>query len=556
MQQDIESLIARMTLRQKVGQLFLLAFSRDRLDEARVLFEDHFVGASYLSNDNLPTPEAAAALTAQIQGFAARTGLDIPLLLGADQEGAWSVMSRDGTPGPGNMALGATGDPEQAYRMYRVIGEELKAVGVNTLLAPCADCNSNPYNAIIGMRSFGEDPTRVGAMTAAAVRGAHAGGVFATVKHFPGHGDTTEDSHRGLPSVTRSRDDLFAIDLKPFAEGIHAGADIVMTAHILFPALDPDNPATLSRLILQEVLRGELGFDGLIMSDSMNMRAMKRHYDPAYSAVHAINAGVDLIMLAEEHYDHDADTYLAAQTELLDAVVRAVEDEVISEARLDDAVRRNLILKAKIQAHENSTSGASDVGSAEHRAVALDVSRRAVGVLRAAPGALPISPDAPVVLINATQRTGYAALGATRGIGPSQTTPAFDLFASACIDIAEDVTIIPARSVTLGEFDPAEAEGAQVVAVTENYPLPGMDFERQSQPAVIARLLEIFGSHLIVVALGDPYELASYPDVATYLCAFSFRPPAARAAAEALFGQIEPRGKSPVSIPGVSLPNG
>ncbi|MBL8131524.1 MAG: glycoside hydrolase family 3 protein [Anaerolineae bacterium] len=544
---DVENLLGQMTLQEKVGQLFLLAFEKDRLDEARVLFERHFVGASYLSNDNLPSPEAAAALTAQLQGYAANTRLAVPLLLGCDQEGAWGVMARGSIPGPGNMALGATGDPDQAFRMYRVIGEEMRHAGLNTLLAPCADCNSNPHNAIIGMRSFGEKPEAVAAMTAAAVRGAHAGGVFATVKHFPGHGDTTEDSHRGIPAVRRTREALFDIDLKPFAEGIRAGADIVMTAHILFPALDPEHPATLSRAIMTDLLRGEWGFDGVILTDSMNMKAITRFYAAADAAVRALNAGVDMIMLAEEHYGHDAVRYLEHQTGLISAVVRAVEQGDLPVERLDDSVRRVLRLKAKL----NAALPADAPGSAAHRAVALDVSRRAVAVLRSAPDALPLTPSVPVVLVNTTQRSAYDILTATRGIGPSQEVPAFDLFAGAVCARAEDVTVVSARSVLHNEFDAAAAlaEGARLVAVTENYPLPGIDFDKSSQREVIERLLAAAGDRLIVVALRDPYELADLPNVATYVCAFSFRPQAAQAAGDVLFGVVEARGVSPVSVP-------
>ncbi len=183
-------MIQVMTLDEKIGQLFLLAFSGDRVDEARIMMEQHLIGGAYISNDNIPTPEKAYDLCTVLQSYAHNTRLKIPLLLGVDQEGTWSVMTPGSSTGPGNMALGATGDPHSAYEMYRTLGKELAAVGLNTLLAPCADSNSNPTNSIIGMRSFGEPAELVGAMTAAAVKGAREGGVIATVKHFPGHGDT------------------------------------------------------------------------------------------------------------------------------------------------------------------------------------------------------------------------------------------------------------------------------------------------------------------------------------------------------------------------------
>src|SRR6185369_7850280 len=179
----VDQLIPTMTLEEKIGQLFLLAFSGDRLEEARHLMEDRFVGASYISNDNVPNATAAVKLTQTLQGYAAKTRLKIPLLLGVDQEGAWAVMVPDSSPGPGNMALGAARDPALTRAMYGVIATELMAVGLNTLFAPCGDCNSNPDNSIIGMRSFGEKAGLVGTLAAAAVRGAQEKGIVATVKH-------------------------------------------------------------------------------------------------------------------------------------------------------------------------------------------------------------------------------------------------------------------------------------------------------------------------------------------------------------------------------------
>jgi beta-N-acetylhexosaminidase len=541
-----------MTLEEKIGQMFLLAFAGDRLDEARVLFEQHFVGASYISNDNVPSPQAAVDLAQAVQGYAANTRLKIPLILGVDQEGAWSVMTPGSSPGPGNMALGATGRPQDAARMYEVMARELRAVGLNTLLAPCADCNSNPHNSIIGMRSFGEKPGLVGQMAAAAVRGTHASGVIATVKHFPGHGDTTLDSHRGIPTVTRSRDELRCIDLHPFAEGIRAGADVVMTSHILFPAIDIENPATLSRAILHDVLRGEMGFNGVIMSDSMNMKSMVANYPAAESAVRAFAAGVDLLMLAEEHYSHDADAYLSNQTALIAAVRQAVIDRRLSRMRVEDAVRRVLKLKHAYGLWNDvqlPPLNARAVGTAAHAQVEREVSQHAVAVLRDRAKLVPLAPDAQITLINGTTRSSYAPLGATRGIGPNQTTPAYDAFAAAMRDHFPTLHELSAEDVLSGALPGT----GLIVVVTENYPLPGMDFEQASQRAVIERLHTHAAERLVVVALRDPYELATLPDIGTYVCAFSFRPCAAGAAADVLRGAVPAVGRSPVSVPGTEV---
>jgi len=546
---NIESTIRSMTTEEKVGQMFMLAFAADQMDEARILMEEHLVGGAYIGDDNVPTAHAALALCNKLQSFAANTRLGIPLLLGADQEGTWSVMTAESAMGPGNMALGATADPQCAYDMYRVIARETGAVGLNVVLGPAADCNSNPHNSIIGMRSFGEQPERVAAMTAAAVRGLQENGSVATLKHFPGHGDTRLDSHRGLPTVTRQRDELRAIDLRPFAAGIEAGAKIVMTSHIIFSAFDSERPATLSPVILGDLLRGELGFDGMVVSDSMNMHSMKRNYDPIDAAIQGFNAGVDLMMLAEEHYDHDAGRYLENQRALIRAIIRAVDDGVINAERVDDALRRVLRLKTEAGFFTSPRPQTAIVGGPEHRAIELAAARRAVSVLRDRNSLLPIGRAAPLTLVNTTERSAYDVLTRTRGIGPNQATAAFDVFAQALSAKCDDLTIIKAEDFDLAAIPSAGA----LIAVTENYTLPGMDFDGALHAPIVRALQEAAGDRLIVVALRDPYELADFPEIGTYVCSFSFRPCAAQAAAEVLLGEVEPGGRSPVSVPGTDV---
>ncbi len=546
---NIESTISSMMTEEKVGQMFMLAFAGDQLDEARILMEEHLVGGAYISNDNVPTADAALQLCNRLQSFAAKTRLGIPLLLGCDQEGTWSVISAESAMGPGNMALGASGDPQCAYDMYRVIAREMSAVGLNVVLGPAADCNSNPHNSIIGMRSFGEEPELVAEMTAAAVRGLQENGSVATLKHFPGHGDTRLDSHRGLPTVTRKRADLARIDLRPFAAGIDAGAKIVMTSHIIFSALDAERPATLSPVILGDLLRGELGFEGLVVSDSMNMHSMKRNYDPADAAIQGFKAGVDLMMLAEEHYDHDASLYLENQRSLIRAIIRAVEDGTIPAERVDEAVGRVLRLKQDAGFTTEPRAGTGMVGAEANRAVELNVARRAVSVLRDRDGLLPLLPPTPITLVNTTKRSAYEVLTQTRGIGPNQSVAAFEIFAQTLAAKCDDLQIVAAEEYIAGAI-PAERV---VVAVTENFTLPGMDFDQSRQAEIIRSLHEAAGERLLVVALRDPYELAGFPEIGTYVCSFSFRPCAAQAAAEVLLGITEAHGRTPVSVPGTEL---
>ncbi|MCY4466652.1 MAG: glycoside hydrolase family 3 protein [Chloroflexi bacterium] len=546
---NIQAAIVSMTVEEKIGQMFMLAFASDQLDEARILMVEHLVGGAYISDENVPTAAAALRLCNSLQSFARGTRLGIPLLLGADQEGAWSVMTAESAMGPGNMALGASADPDCARRMYGTIARELMAVGLNVVLGPAADCNSNPQNSIIGMRSFGEQPALVAEMTAAAVRGAQDNGAVATLKHFPGHGDTRLDSHRGLPTVNRSRDELLQIDLAPFAAGIEAGAKIVMTSHIIFSALDPVRPATLSPIILGDLLRDELGFTGLVVSDSMNMHSMKRNYEPADAVIQGFNAGVDLMMLAEEHYDHDASQYLANQRALIGAVIAAVKAGRIAMSRVDEAVGRILRLKTEAGFSTEALPETALVGCAEHRATERDIAGRAISIIRDRHGLLPVDLSAPLTLVNTTLRSAYNVLTKTRGIGPNQAKPAFDVFAEAMQAAASHVQIIAAEDIDAADLP---VEGV-IIAVTENYTLPGMDFDRSRQAQIVRALHESVGARLLVLALCEPYELADFPEIDGYVCAFSFRPCAALAAADVLLGRAEAAGASPVSVPGTEL---
>ena len=534
-----------VTLEEKIGQLLMLAFAGNRLDEAAILLQRHHVGACYLGQENAPTPREAQELTRRLQALASASGQPAPMLLGVDQEGTWGVMVPGSATGPGNLALGAAADAEVTRRMYRVLGDELRAVGYNTIFAPCVDVNSNPDNPIIGMRSFGEQPEAVARLAAAAVRGAREAGVITTAKHFPGHGDTSTDSHRGIPRVDRPRADIERVDLLPFRSAIAAGVDVMMTSHILFPELDNENPATLSRGIITDLLRGEMGFTGMVLSDSMNMGAMRRNYDPAESAVKALLAGVDMIMLAEEHYDHDAGRYLDIQVRMIRGMVDAARRGVLPESRVDEAVSRVLALKGRIPAQAGELSS---VGGAAHRAVEAEAAQRAVCLAWDRGRVVPLGKGRKVTVVNATTRASYPILTRTRGIGPNQAEPAFDAFAGALAGQVPGLTVLPAERLLQGGGVPSEVTGAdRVVVVLENYTLPGLSFDSESHARVLD-LLRPYAARVVLVALCDPYVLRERQSFAAAVCTCSSRGVSAAAAARALCGAIPFKGKLPVSI--------
>lgn len=342
----VEAKLTTMTLRKKVGQLFwvrpeTLDFSlnpekKTLTQTMRQNLEQYPVGGIAVFKKNIQDENQLSALIADFQSAS-----KIPMIVAVDEEGgavarlanheAFSLpkytSARD---------IGKTGDPEQARQMGRTIGGYLRFYGFNLDFAPVADVDSNPANPVIGRRAYSTDAQQTAQMVAAAVEGFHEAGMLCTVKHFPGHGDTGQDSHYGTATSYKTWEEMKAMEMLPFEAGIAAGADVVMTAHITTPNATTDGlPASLSYTMITERLRGELGFQGVIVTDSLGMYAIKNHFTPAESAVAALRAGVDVLLMPSD---------LRAA---FDGVVQAVEDGTLSEERLNESVRRILTLKQK-----------------------------------------------------------------------------------------------------------------------------------------------------------------------------------------------------------------
>ncbi|WP_281704718.1 glycoside hydrolase family 3 protein [Aeromonas taiwanensis] len=528
---EVANIIARWSLKEKVGQLFILAFPGKSAETIRPLITEYNLGGCYLSQDNSDTFEEAQRLTRALTEIGAELGR-LPLLLGVDQEGAWGVLVGESTTGPGNLALGVAEQGQNTERMYGVMAEEMRLAGFNCILGPCCDVNFNPRSPIIDSRSFGDQPARVALHSAAAVRGLHGGGICGSGKHFPGHGDTQGDSHREIPRVDKSLAELREQDLLPFQAAIDAGVELIMTSHILYPQIDSERPATLSPVILQDLLRTEMGFEGIIISDSMNMGAIVHHYSPSTAAVLALKAGVNMIMLSEEHYDH-SDGYLDKQLAMIHGVMAAVATGELDEALIDAALARIVAFKLT-RLVPMALYGGVDIPA--HQRVARECAGAALTWLRQ----VPVLGNAPLYVLNATPAASYRNLTNPRGIGPNQREPAYDHFIAALNPVQQG-----GREVGLDELN-CLGEG-WLVLVTENHPLPGEDFEQQEAQALVRRLsCEI--DRLIVVALRSPYDLLGYPEVRYYLCSHSARPESARAAAEVLLGRLETQQSRAVSL--------
>ncbi|QJD88087.1 beta-N-acetylhexosaminidase [Cohnella herbarum] len=336
----IKETISRLTLEQKVGQMILAGIDGTAIDSSmkKMIAEQH-VGGIILYKNNFSDLEGSAKLVNDLKKANAVNPL--PIFMSVDQEGGKvSRLPKDFVAMPDAAKVGRTGNPELAKEMGSLLSQELNLMGFNVDFAPVLDINSNPKNPVIGSRSFGDNATLVTDMGIAAMKGLQEGGTIAVVKHFPGHGDTSVDSHLELPVVRKTTEQLEAMEWVPFRKAIEEDAAAVMVAHILFPLIDPDAPASFSKIIIGEQLRGTLGYDGVVITDDMTMGAISDHYGIADAAVKSVEAGSDILLVAHG-YDVAKQVY--------DKLLQAVKSGKIEESRIDESVRRILVLKSKYQ---------------------------------------------------------------------------------------------------------------------------------------------------------------------------------------------------------------
>jgi beta-N-acetylhexosaminidase len=323
-----------------VGQRFMVGFDGHTASpDVKHMIRDLGVGHVILFARNVAEPEQVADLVRELQSVAREARHDLPLLVAVDQEGGRVARLREPwTLWPPQRAIGRVGSEDLARRMGAALAFELKACGIRCDFAPVVDVDSNPKNPIIGDRSFGDDPDLVGRLGAALIQGLQDGGVAACAKHFPGHGDTDVDSHLALPVVEHSPSRLEEVELPPFRKAIEAGVATIMTAHVVVRELDPDVPATLSPAIIDRLLRKQLGFQGVIVSDDLEMKAVAAHWSPADAALRAVRAGCDILPVCASP---------DAQVEAIEGIVRAVESEELRFTEMDAAGRRIVALKER-----------------------------------------------------------------------------------------------------------------------------------------------------------------------------------------------------------------
>ena len=489
-------------------------------------------GVTLYRHLNVDTPEQVRRLTDALQAAARRLGRG-PLLIGADHEtGQLNALGDGATPFAGAMALGAAGDVELAERVAAAVGAELRAMGINLAYAPVCDLATNPRNQVVGIRSFGDNPAAVGALAAATVRGLQSAGVAATVKHFPGHGDPSADSHLGLPVVVRTADELRERELVPFQAAIDAGARVAMAGHLAVPALTGrrDRPATVAPEVLRTLLRGDLGFAGVTVSDALDMGAFAGDGELTMPASAALAAGTDLLLCGP---DPAAQARIEAELDVArDSDRMARQDAEGALVRLDD-LRRWI--------GSVSAPPVEVVGSAVHRDLADELARRSITVVRDRDGLLPLrlADDARVLVVEPRPRD----------VTPADTT---SLLPSGGLADALRRRWPRVDGVVFGPELGAEDIGAIVSSARTADTVILGTVEAAGQPPLLelARALVRSGTPLVVVALRGPWDAAAYPEAGTVLATYGIQAPSLRALAAALAGEAPTTGRVPVRSAG------
>ena len=495
--------------------------------EVRGLLETQDVsGVTLFRPNNFESPDQLRNLIVDLQDA---SGDDLPLLIAMDQEGGQlHAFGEPATMWPGNMALGAAGDPQLTRRVAAAIGTELRAVGVNVDYAPVADLATNPANPATGARSFGESSILVATHVAAFIQGLQSAGVAATMKHFPGKGDSSVDSHHGLPVLDQSLDDLVARELVPFVAAIDAGVRITMTGHVAIPSITGSDtvPGTLSLEMNTDLLRTELGFEGVLISDALDMKALSQDVGQVEDVIAAVRSGVDLLLMT-------------ADPELQERVTRglslAASRELIPQDRFDEANERVIELRRWLSGFD--TPPITAVGSDEHKALCLDAAAKSITLVKDDACAMPLQPGISVLVIETE---------------PTTLTPA-DTSDYETPYLAEEIAKMTDGTVTgvVVPFAPIHEDITSTVVLAASHDVVVVGTVAAHLEPAQGELVEaLVGSHSSVIAVSQrtPWDIEAYPSVGAYLCSWSANRLPARATAAALFGRAPISGRLPVSV--------
>lgn len=530
-------MINQVPMEIKIGQLMMFGFpGTSETPFISELITQGKLGGVVLFARNIRFAKQLVDLNNRLQELAATNQYQIGLFIAVDQEGGWVArLPGKAVAGPGNMALGAITPLSEACKItediYTVIGRELHILGVNMNLAPVLDVNTNPANPIIGTRSFGSDPEKVASLGRAAIRGLQKH-VIAVAKHFPGHGDTALDSHWELPVVQKSRAQLEAVDLLPFRAAITAGVQAIMTAHIALPALDlPEIPATLSKATLGDLLRHEFEYDGLIITDCMEMQAISGKFSFAEAAVRAIEAGADIILLSHSE-EAQQQTYLG--------VLDAVQSGRLSPERIDESFTRVMRVKQQwnlVPPPQSSSALMEDVlGCPDHLKIEQEAANSSVTVVRDH-GHLPLAEGFGRTLVVETQAAAISIVEDNI----LRTTSLCDCLSRLGVMADGIKTSAAVSDDELSQILKRAQNYRRVIVLTQNAHI------HKNQLKLVQELRAVV-DQLIVVGCRGPFELAALQDVQTYIAAYSARPCTLQAVAEILVGKRKAVGVLPVNV--------
>ncbi len=520
----VEQLLAEMSLEEKVGQLMSIGIPGETLDGSREHIKDINPGGIVLFARNVSTPQQLIALTDEMQRLSS-----VPVFVSIDQEGgAISRIRFSDVVMPGAMAVGATRSAELARQVGGAMGTQLRALGVNMNFAPVLDVNNNRHNPIIGIRSYGEYPDLVAELGSAYIKGLQEAGVAAVAKHFPGHGDTSMDSHLQLPSIPHGLERLRKVEMVPFQAAVDADVAGIMSAHIIFRALDPSGtPATLSRSILTGVLRDDWEYRGLVVTDDLEMKAIADNYG-AEAGLRAIQAGADMFLVCHNK---------GVQKAMYDRLLAGARSGAISEERIDQSVRRILEAKRRLGLFSDLETPEKrlerhDTALAQLAEVAQQVADQSVTVVRDRKGLLPLQPGQSVLVL-APEGSG--------ALNPAALGPRLAEYGNEAQFGVNVTTILFGKQALPPDLEWRARQADSIVLVTSN--AAASSYQRR-----VYERLKALQRPLIVVAATSPYDADSLAEVGTCIALYSPTVAAMDTAARVLLGMHQAVGKPPVTL--------
>ncbi|TCT24572.1 beta-N-acetylhexosaminidase [Melghiribacillus thermohalophilus] len=516
-------MLDHLTLEQKIGQLLMCGFfGTEPSHEVVDLIKNFFIGGICYFGRNLENPEQIHELSVMLQDHVPH---GIPLLISIDQEGGMVHRIHKGvTLSPGNMAVGATGNPTYAYELARIVSEELRIMGINMNFAPCIDVNNNPHNPVIGVRSYGEDPKMVAEFGRQAIRGYQDGGVAASAKHFPGHGDTEMDSHLGMPVVHHPISRLERVELFPFRKAIEENVDSLMVSHVCFPAIEDGVPATLSKNMINGVLRNQYKYEGVVITDCMEMRAIEHHYNVEEAVIKAIQAGADILLFSHSY---------EKQKRALQALKQAVQNGEISEKRIDISVERILSLKRRRIKCIHPDFEKKELAKKPGLNLAQRIRDESITIVKDDDHLIPVDPGKKTTII-------WPEIVVTSDIdeGYDQKETLGDFLKHHVSELTEIKIKDTPRRVILESVLNAE----QVMICTYNAA------KDPAQKDLVEEMMKKTDGKAMICALRNPYDMTLFPQIRTYVTTYEATSGSIQSLARVLTGEIQAGGHLPVSL--------